>query len=105
MCGAGVTRLVGNCFREVVMLETYYGTLHDNNILEWDGGTLPDMAGKESVKVKITLLQNEDIKEPSGEAMAAAMRAIAAMPDRTIIEDPSAWQREIRQDRPLPGRE
>ena len=86
------------------MLETYYGTLHDNNTLEWDSDTLPDLAGKESVKVMVTLLQ-KDTQEPSGAAMAAAMRAIAAMPNRTIIEDPSAWQREIRQDRPLPGRE
>jgi hypothetical protein len=86
------------------MLETYYGTLHNNNTLEWDREDSPDLAGKESVQVMVTLLQ-QDAQEPSGEAMATAMRAIAAMPNRTIIEDPSAWQREIRQDRPLPGRE
>ncbi|NOT59590.1 MAG: hypothetical protein HOP19_05115 [Acidobacteria bacterium] len=86
------------------MLETYYGTLHNNNTLEWSTETSPDLAGNESVQVMVTLLQ-KDTQEPSGEAMADAMRAIAAMPNRTIIEDPSAWQREIRQDRPLPGRE
>lgn len=33
----------------------------------------------------------------------AALRALGGLKD--IIPDPVAWQREIRQDRPLPGRE
>ena len=35
---------------------------------------------------------------------AAALRKIAEM-GGTGIEDPVAWQREIRKDRPLPGRD
>ncbi|MBM3888980.1 MAG: type II toxin-antitoxin system prevent-host-death family antitoxin [Verrucomicrobia bacterium] len=31
------------------------------------------------------------------------LRALGGL--RDIIADPAAWQREIRQDRPLPGRE
>ncbi len=69
------------------MLEAYKETLRGNTL-----------------EVIVTLLE-KTARTASGEAMAAAMRAIAAMPNRTIIEDPSAWQREIRQDRPLPSRE
>jgi hypothetical protein len=84
------------------MLETYYGTLQDNTV-EWDDDT-PPVAGNERVKVMVTLLE-EDAKEVSGKAMAAALASVAAMPLRTRIEFPVAWQREMRQDRVLPGRE
>ena len=85
------------------MLETYTGTLRGNT-LEWSEVDTPSLGINDEVPVMVTLLAKPS-HVASGEAMAAAMRAIAAMPNRTIIEDPSAWQREIRQDRPLPGRE
>lgn len=72
--------------------------------MEWDGAEAPQLGLNDEARVIVTLLE-KSTRTVSGEAMAAAMAAIAAMPDRTIIEDPSAWQREIRQDRPLPGRE
>jgi hypothetical protein len=36
-------------------------------------------------------------------AALEALRSVGGLQD--IIPDPAAWQREIRQDRPLPGRE
>jgi hypothetical protein len=33
----------------------------------------------------------------------AALRAMGGLND--VISDPAAWQREMRQDRPLPGRD
>jgi hypothetical protein len=33
----------------------------------------------------------------------AALRALGGLKD--VIPDPAAWQREQREDRPLPGRE
>jgi hypothetical protein len=54
----------------------------------------------------ITVLEPDPFerRESDGPAMAAALKEIA---DRggLGIEDPSEWQREIRKDRPLPGRE
>ncbi len=35
-------------------------------------------------------------------AAYAGLRALGGLSD--VIPDPAAWQREIRQDRPLPGR-
>ncbi|MGD0960112.1 MAG: hypothetical protein ABSB19_09915 [Methylomonas sp.] len=44
--------------------------------------------------------------EPNGTKAVAIMEAIAARGTAfKDIGDPTAWQREIRQDRPLPGRE
>ena len=85
------------------MLETYTALLR-GNILEWDGVEAPQLGLNDEVRVIVILLE-KSTRAVSGEAMATAMAAIAAMSDRTIIEDPVAWQREIRQDRPLPGRE
>lgn len=43
--------------------------------------------------------------EPNGVAMARIMERMAVRNALSEIKDPSAWQRDIRQDRPLPGRE
>ena len=43
--------------------------------------------------------------EPNGAAMARIMEKMAARNALSEIKDPSAWQREIREDRPLPRRE
>jgi hypothetical protein len=40
-----------------------------------------------------------------GKAMAKALAKLAASGSVSKISDPSAWQREQRQDRPLPGRD
>ncbi len=40
-----------------------------------------------------------------GEAMARIMEQLAESNPFSEIDDPVAWQREIRKDRPLPGRE
>jgi len=43
--------------------------------------------------------------EPNGVAIVKILKKMAARKALSEIKDPSAWQREIRQDRPLPGRE
>ncbi|EIJ35406.1 DUF2281 domain-containing protein [Thiothrix nivea] len=42
---------------------------------------------------------------PNGDAIARLCEQIAARNTMPSIPDPSAWQREIRKDRPLPGRD
>jgi hypothetical protein len=43
---------------------------------------------------------------PNGSKLAKIMAEIAQRGDAfREIKDPAAWQREIRKDRPLPGRE
>ena len=44
-------------------------------------------------------------ERPSREAALAALRVLQQRGTFQQITDPVAWQREIRQDRPLPGRD
>jgi hypothetical protein len=45
-------------------------------------------------------------KEPNGKKVSEIMMEIAARGTAfRDIKDPAAWQREIRKDRPLPGRD
>jgi hypothetical protein len=44
-------------------------------------------------------------KEPNGTKLARLMEEASKKNLFAHIEDPAAWQREIRKDRPLPGRE
>jgi hypothetical protein len=47
-----------------------------------------------------------DSNKPNGAKLAQLMTEIAQRGSAFQgIEDPAAWQREIRKDRPLPGRE
>ena len=46
----------------------------------------------------------DDSFKPNGIAMARIMEKMAARNALSEIKDPSAWQREIRKDRPLPSR-
>ena len=63
----------------------------------------------EFLKLKLAQAQPLDHaaeQEPSGAKVVRLMEQIAARGTAfREIEDPAAWQREIRQDRPLPGRE
>jgi len=43
--------------------------------------------------------------EERGRRLAEALRQLQAADPFKNITDPVAWQREIRQDRPLPGRD
>ncbi|MDP2831727.1 MAG: hypothetical protein Q8Q28_00195 [Pseudomonadota bacterium] len=44
-------------------------------------------------------------EEERGRRLAEALRKLQEAKPFAEITDPVAWQREIRQDRPLPGRE
>lgn len=43
--------------------------------------------------------------EPNGAKLARLMEEVSKKNLFAHIKDPAAWQREIRKDRPLPGRE
>lgn len=59
----------------------------------------------EFLKAKVERNRFATLSEPNGVAMAKIMERMAAREALAEIEDPSAWQREVRKDRPLPGRE
>jgi hypothetical protein len=84
------------------MLRTYEAILRDDQ-LEWSAGA-PSASGP--IRVHVTLLETELATATSdqGRRMADALAAIANAGGIAGIEDPLEWQKEVRQDRSLPGR-
>ena len=66
---------------------------------------LPAELRNSKVKVTATLEDASDKNEqPTQEMALAALRQLRELGTFKAISDPVAWQREIRKDRPLPGR-
>src|SRR5260370_9399232 len=89
------------------MLVTYQGILRNNRI-EWSGDGPDKLPADQPLRVHVTLL--DQIVPPAppseqGQQMAAALEKLAACQAVESIADPAAWEREMRQDRPLPGRD
>ena len=85
------------------MLESYEATVQGTHI-EW-GETRPlEVETNQPIQVTITV-HNAEQPYTHGPAMAASLNRLAAMNAFSYIDDPVAWQREQREDRPLPGRE
>jgi uncharacterized protein YfaS (alpha-2-macroglobulin family) len=80
-------------------------------ILEADAdGTLhlplPEELRKSKLQVTATIQAVRDPSErPTKEDAVAALRKLRELGTFKEIADPVAWQREMRQDRPLPGRD
>jgi hypothetical protein len=89
------------------MLEIYQGILRGSHI-EWRGDVPPQLPSDQAVRVHVTLLERVTVASPQtsqGQRMAAALERSAALPALEEISDPAAWERETRQDRPLPGKD
>lgn len=80
---------------------TYKAILHGDHV-EWIDAP-PDLA--EPVEVHITLALAQASERDRGRAMADALAGLARLGGVSGIADPILWQRQIREDRPLPGRE
>ena len=81
------------------MLPTYPAVLRAG-VLEWEaGGPLDD-----PVRVHVTVLAPCAPSASSGSAMSDALAALAAVGGPSGFSDPADWQRDIRSERPLPGR-
>jgi hypothetical protein len=84
------------------MLRTYEGILEGDRI-RWAGEDVP--ATDRPLRVHITVLEEGAERESRGQQMADALSKLAEAGAFSEIEDPGAWQRTIRRDRPLPGRD
>ncbi|MDZ8258834.1 hypothetical protein [Nostoc sp. ChiQUE01b] len=83
------------------MLKTFKAWLRGSR-LEWID-EVPKF-GDQQIQVHVTFLENEPALEAKsrGRRMAEILNNLAK--SQTLNVDPVAWQREIRQDRSLPGR-
>jgi hypothetical protein len=85
------------------MLETYPAILRGNR-LEWSGDGPGHLPPDQGVRVHVTILEKVADTAERGRRMAAALEELAAIRALKDVTDPAAWERETRQDRPLPGR-
>lgn len=87
------------------MAQTYRAVLRGDHV-DWID-VPPTRQG--DTPVQITLLEPsaepEEERRARRRAAVAALAGLAAAGGFSSIPDPAAWQREIRRDRPLPGRE
>ncbi len=86
------------------MLEKYRATIHGDTI-SWDGDVPAEVAKDGVMEVYVTRVGETNNTVPNGQRAMAALERIAEKGGIQSIVDPVAWQREIRKDRPLPGRE
>lgn len=88
------------------MQTAYKATLKDGQV-EWNGAPPPPSLN--GATLVVTVLAPEEAEElPKGERgrrMREALEELARLNTFSSITDPVAWQRESREDRPLPGRE
>ena len=84
------------------MLEKYRATIHGDRI-EWEGEAPRGLKGDRTITVDVTPVEKR--KRANGKKAAEILGKIAAMGGVKSIKDPVKWQREIRKDRKLPGRD
>ena len=86
------------------MVRTHKALLRGNS-LEWIGEA-PERSEDYPIAVQVTVLEEGYPAEARsrGDEMAAILEKLAESGAVSDITDPIAWQRDLRQDRPLPGR-
>lgn len=87
------------------MMHTYKALLRGNR-LEWLEEA-PEPRTDAPLSVHVTVLEQVPPSEAHarGHAMAALLEKLAERRTFSTITDPVRWQRELRQDRMLPGRD
>ena len=91
----------------MLMLATYKAILRGDR-LEWSGEAPTTAVQDTGVAVYVTILDepaNTLSDTTRGKRMAAALEQLADLKGSTDLADPAAWERGIRQDRPLPDRD
>lgn len=86
------------------MLNSYRAILNGNHITWID--IPPSLEGAVPVEITLSHVESEAERRVRRQPAVDALRELAQGGGGFVsIEDPSAWQHEIRRDRPLPGRE
>lgn len=88
------------------MLSTYRAVLR-GHVLEWQYDQPLNLPADRPVTVHVTILDDgvTDSLPQQGQQMAAALEQLAHLPSTLGAVDAAHWEREIRQERSLPGRE
>lgn len=83
------------------MSDTYEGILKGNRI-SWTKGQPKQ---RDAIRVRVTVLEEAEERQSRGRRMESALRRLADRGGLTGVGDPEEWQRGVRADRSLPGRD
>ncbi len=90
------------------MLQSYEA-IYDHGRLTWTGEAPKLVRGRVIVTLINEPAANQQTEpndqRPNGDRMADLLTEMAEKGIGKIFGDPMEWQREVRRDRPLPGRE
>ena len=88
-------------------MQTEYKAKLNNGQVEWNGTPPPPYLNGAELVVRVARPGKfSDLpKGERGRRMRAALEKLSRLNAFAEIKDPVAWQREIRKDRPLPGRD
>jgi hypothetical protein len=88
------------------MLSTYRALLC-GQVLEWLSDRPEDLSPDQAVVVHVTILEETPYTQTAeqGRRMAAILEKIAQLESSIATLDPIQWEREMRQERVLPGRD
>ncbi len=89
------------------MLSTYKAILRGNRV-EWRGDVDAHVATDQAIVVHITILDEPLVltdTRDQGRRMAEILGRLAKLRTFSDVVDPAQWEREVRQERTLPGRE
>jgi hypothetical protein len=89
------------------MLSTYQAILR-GEVVEWLADKPDNLTPDRAVAVYVTILEEAPpllLMTERGLRMAAALEQLAQMQGAIASLDPLQWERELRQERELPGRE
>ncbi len=90
------------------VLTTYKAILRGDH-LEWRGDVHVPVPPDRAVAVYVTVLDEPVTRDTNhkdqGQRMAAALARLAQLNACADIADPVAWERQMRQERALSGRE
>ena len=85
------------------MKQVFKAILHGHRV-EWLDGA-PESDEPIQVYVSVPEVKRDDDPGPRQESIVELFQALADSGAFADIDDPVAWQREQRKDRPLPGRD
>ena len=88
------------------MLSTYQAVLR-GEVLEWLADKPQNLASERAIPVYVTILEERPtlLMTERGLRMAAALEQLAQMQNTFASLDPLQWEREVRQERWMPGRD
>lgn len=87
-----------------MMAQTFQALLTGDQ-LQWNPSRPAVLPKDQPIRVNVTLFDDPATTSPSGASMSALLEQLSRIAPFADIDDPVEWQRVLRSDRSLPGRD